>query len=286
MRITLLEALPKITKQQIQQWDNGDERERTEILNNLIQSYTYPPLNEIRDAIDYNLKHYGIDPLKNPFLTTLDNMVSSKLTLKSDMNKQIKRLTDLYRKENINLTNKHLVNKSLYNREDQEFDYTVRLLDTITDKSKLTRFFRDTSDIKIEDLFINGKVGGELKPVAKDSPDGLFATVERWSGEDGENDTTDDYINSLRNNNRNTKTQVKINKSALSAIKDKYRYRTLDQIVKDDPSVKEEGNIIYAIATKHDSNNPNIDDYSSGAFYIYNGGKWNKFDNDLTKSVL
>ena len=290
MRMLLLEFLPNISKQEIQQWEESNETVRNKMLDTIISRYNNKDLKVVKDAIYNNFAQNGINPLTNDFMTLISNI---QFPLKPMHNTLLNRLTELERKENIDLTKDYLTDYSLYDRSEKAFDYTVRLFDTVSTPSKLKRFFKNTEGISIEDLYKDD--GVTIKPVGgvgpnKKSIDTLYGTVEMWSGEDGENDVTDDYIkgkvtNSSQDNN--VKKQYKTNITTLKALKSKYKNMTIDQIEKQEPEVKQDGTIIYAQGLKHNSDGLEADkDFLGNGFYIYNNGKWSKYEDEITRKVV
>ena len=290
MRMLLLEFLPNISKQEMQQWEEANETVRNKMLDIIISRYNNKDLKVVKDAIYNNFAQNGINPLTNDFMTLISNI---QFPLKPMHNTLLNRLTELERKENIDLTKDYLTDYSLYDRSEKAFDYTVRLFDTVSTPSKLKRFFKNTEGINIEDLYKDD--GVTIKPVGgvgpnKKSIDTLYGTVEMWSGEDGENDVTDDYIkgkvtNSSQDNN--VKKQYKTNITTLKALKSKYKNMTIDQIEKQEPEVKQDGTIIYAQGLKHNSDGLEADkDFLGNGFYIYNNGKWSKYEDEITRKVV
>lgn len=290
MRMLLLEFLPNISKQEIQQWEESNETVRNKMLDTIINRYNNKDLKVVKDAIYNNFAENGINPLTNDFMTLISNI---QFPLKPMHNTLLNRLTELERKENIDLTKDYLTDYSLYDRSEKAFDYTVRLFDTVSTPSKLKRFFKNTEGISIEDLYKDD--GVTIKPVGgvgpnKKSIDTLYGTVEMWSGEDGENDVTDDYIKSKVANSsqdNTVKKQYKTNITTLKALKSKYKNMTIDQIEKQEPEVKQDGTIIYAQGLKHKSDGLEPDrDFLGNGFYIYNKGKWSKYEDEITRKVV
>lgn len=91
----------------------------------------------------------------------------------------------------LNLNNDFYRNPSLYNRNDEDFDYTVKTFEIVLDNEKLSTYFKDVSNISVEQLF---DANGNIKPAGIGGPeagfydDTLWNTVESWSGDDSKND--------------------------------------------------------------------------------------------------
>jgi len=89
------------------------------------------------------------------------------------------------------LANPIFRNLSLYDRSEEDFEYTVNIIAVILDEEKLQGYYRDTSNISIEQLY---DADGKVKEAGRGGPekgfygDTIWNTVEGWAGEDGENE--------------------------------------------------------------------------------------------------
>lgn len=192
MKIILLESLPKILKQDILDWNKAAQPEKSKMLDEIIKKYNKPELFNIRSAIKNNFYRHGINPKENPFVNFLDTL-KFKPTKKQDIN--FMRLGDLIVSDHIDITKDYLTKESLYDRNENDFIYTVKLFDIVNDRSKISKYFKDTTHINESELYSDAN-GNEIKPVGKegDDTDTLYGTVEFWSGENGENDTKNDPL--------------------------------------------------------------------------------------------
>ena len=192
MKIILLESLPKILKQDILDWNKATQSEKSNMLDEIIKKYNKPELFNIRPAIKNNFYRHGINPKENPFVNFLDTL-KFKPTKKHDVN--FMRLGDLIVSDHIDITKDYLTKESLYDRNEKDFIYTVKLFDIVNDRSKISKYFKDTTYINESELYLNAD-GNEIKPVGKegDDTDTLYGTVEFWSGENGENDVNNDPL--------------------------------------------------------------------------------------------
>lgn len=192
MKIILLESLPKILKQDILDWNKATQSEKSEMLDEIIEKYNKPELFNIRPAIKNNFYRHGINPKENPFVNFLDTL-KFKPTKKQDVN--FMRLGDLIVSDHIDITKDYLTKESLYDRNEKDFIYTVKLFDIVNDRSKISKYFKDTTDINESELYSDVNAT-EIKPVGKegDDVDTLYGTVEFWSGENGENDINNDPL--------------------------------------------------------------------------------------------
>ena len=187
MKIILLESLPKILKQDILDWNKATQSEKSKMLDEIIKKYNKPELFNIRPAIKNNFYRHGINPKENPFVNFLDTL-KFKPTKKQDVN--FMRLGDLIVSDHIDITKDYLTKESLYDRNEKDFIYTVKLFDIVNDRSKISKYFKDTTNITEADLYLDDSMN-EIKPAGKDGDgiDTLYGTVESWSGEDGKNDS-------------------------------------------------------------------------------------------------
>ena len=82
-------------------------------------------------------------------------------------------------------------NLSLYDRSEEDFEYTVNIIAVVLDEERLQGYYRDTSNISVEQLY---DADGKVKSAGKGGPekgfygDTIWNTVEGWAGEDGENE--------------------------------------------------------------------------------------------------
>lgn len=194
MRFILLEKrLPKVHPDLQKHWETGDKRKREYILDTLIKEYGNPDLNNIKPAIEKSIDDFGIDPEKNEFLNLIGDI---SFSLTKDHNSQFLNLNKLRHELSLDLSQKHFLNPSLYDRSELDFRRTVRLFHHISNPSTLSKYFIDTTDINAEAFYIEGT--DTIKPIGDatgDPAESILATVQSWS-KDGENDvssTSDKY---------------------------------------------------------------------------------------------
>ena len=111
MKIKLLESVPNISAEQVQQFKNSNEEEKIKIIDQIIKDYNNPDLFKIKDAIKYSCFKNGIDPKSNAFMKFIDAIGNSKVNLGGDImvNTYLKRLVDLRNKHSIDfiISKKH-----------------------------------------------------------------------------------------------------------------------------------------------------------------------------------
>lgn len=130
---------------------------------------------------------YGFESERNPLIDILfaitempqiENIVSKLQFLRSECMRKT-------------LSHNIFKNQSLYNRSMEDFEYTVKIFNTVLDEEKLSSYFVDTSVASVEQLFDEN---GNVKPAGLGGPqagfygDTIYNTVESWAGENGEND--------------------------------------------------------------------------------------------------
>lgn len=183
----LLESLPQISTEDIAKWEKASDSTRNNYLNRILNEYGKPDLQNIKPAIKANFSEFGIDPNKNDFIGLLDRLT---FPVTKDLNSYFLQLSKMVVTDSVDLSKDYLAEKSLYDRSLEDFIYTVRLFDTVNQRHKLAKFFKDTTNINEKALYVDGSTT-EIKPVhtTDDGLDSLFGTVESWSGEDGKNDS-------------------------------------------------------------------------------------------------
>lgn len=119
--------------------------------------------------------------------------------LSNDACKNLSHLTTLaFGPLKLDLTQRWLNDEKLFNRTPNEFEYSVNLLNTASDESKLSKYFKDTSNVKFDHLFIGGHVkpagikeqrvlydtaigSDEGNPLPPEEQETLWAVAEVWA---------------------------------------------------------------------------------------------------------
>ena len=68
MKFRLLEAAPNLSKDSIEMWKRGNDKQRGDYTDSIIRLYDKPSLKNIRSAIYRNFDYFGVDRSKNPFM--------------------------------------------------------------------------------------------------------------------------------------------------------------------------------------------------------------------------
>lgn len=186
-----LEAIEKIDNNREIDFDIRSQKVRI-MKNELVSSFQH----EFFNIYDYKLKDILVEILfcnygsgfseKNYILKGL--LKASKELHSDDI---IKKFYYLAYEEHIHCDYPWLANTSLYNRSFEDMKYTVRTLEVVSSEAKLSKFFKDISNISIDQLYDengNIKEAGRGGPEAGFYGDTIFNTVESWSGQNGEND--------------------------------------------------------------------------------------------------
>ena len=178
MRI-ISESLPQISEDTIQKWNKALPAERKKIVQDIIEQYHKPELNNIFAAIYANLDYHGIDPKKNPYIEFLDKL---------DFKPETKDLTNfvalnaLITAGNVDLKHDYLTEKSLYDRSEKDFTYTVNIFETILDRAKLSKYFDNITDISIYPLYDDNN---NILPAGlnKEKGNTIYNVIEEWDKE-------------------------------------------------------------------------------------------------------
>jgi len=195
MRFRLVEKVPSITAQEISKWNSASDKVRGQMATDILQRYDIPAVMNMWHPFRKSLKLFGIDPKQNPFIAFTDKLLSAVPLNKTD-DKLFDILVDMHQKRLIDLNHSYLTDKRLYERNPQEFQYTVNVFETVLDPSRLTRYFKDTSKISVDQLYDKGIIKPAGNESTADNLDTIFGTVESWSGNASENDKSPENGNS------------------------------------------------------------------------------------------
>lgn len=252
MIFRLYESVPNLPDYVEQEFDDASKQEQVEIIKDLIENdYKKPDLYNILDAIYMSCVRSGLDTKSNKFLQLID-----KLNFKIDKEhaKNFYNLVKLSTSSTIDLTRPYLTKPAIYEVDEKDFDYTVKLFDIVNNKSKISKFFNNVDNISEKDLYDEQ---GNIKPVGKEGSgtDTLFGTVESWSQE-GANDKS--------KGSEFVVTASQLNKAKKNPI------RNLEEVPKE---LCREGTLIYVNFLRHRSDRVNFEDEIND-FMIYHDGKW------------
>lgn len=172
--------------QKLQKENMLSEKKEKEFFKDLLTEFM-PNFASYQYKIGMNILFHGI--MNNDFFKLLWDIRDIKV---KNLGHKIDVLTSAYiEKISLNLKHEFYRNPSLYDRSDEDFDYTVRIFETVLDEEKLSTYFKDVMNISVEQLF---DANGNIKPAGVGGPeagfydDTIWNTVESWSGDDSEND--------------------------------------------------------------------------------------------------
>lgn len=193
MRFLLVEDVPRITNDEINKWRTASDAAREDMVDDIIQRYDKPGLQNLKNAMIRNFNYFGIDPSDNEFMTLLDELefIPSQMD-----NANFEVLSDYAQAGRVDLSHDYLRNGSLYDRSRNDFEYTVNAFETVMDPRQLSRYFKDTTYINTEQ-FIDES--GDIKPAGKKGDTGIdtiYGTIEQWSTTDSGKDNTTGEKNS------------------------------------------------------------------------------------------
>lgn len=272
MRI-LKENVPKVSKQEADAYIRADKDQKEKLLNQLLDKWGKPALKNIFDAIMLSTNYAGINPEVNHFLQLCDDL---EFTPNSSHLNKFKKLVPLYNRKSMDLTKDFFKEEALYNVPDDEFEYVVKLFNSVSNPATLSKYFKDTKDISIDALYVNNnKSSGKIKPMGKegDSTDTLIGTVESWSGENGENDIP--IVNSKQ---IYAKSKALPNSGpSIKELEDIYsNMKNVDLNHINNDENKKEGNIVFI----NKKGNTVVN-----SFYKFEDGEWKPFETINTHAV-
>ena len=267
MRFLMFEDFPQITDKDIEKWKTADDKQRGKMVTNIIKSYNQEELDNIRPSIRKSLYRYGIDPDKNPFIPFFDALAETN-NITKDYDNLVSAMIDLAEKGDITVDSgyDYQLHPSLWERTKEDFVYTLKAFDVVSDENKLKRYFKNVDGIDISALM---NEDGSIKPAGSEATSfdegTIFGTIESWSnGGDNDRDIDDKKSKS-----------VKLTQADLNRIRDKYHYTYVANIPKE---LWKEGTVVYVtFMGEHDSNKIDMADWVD-SFVIYQGGKWSKYE--------
>lgn len=215
----LKESIPS-DEQKIAELDvkykQADDEEKDKILQEYLTLFNNPSLNNIADVIKQSIENAGMSPKRNQFMHLLGN-------LDFNISKQHERnFLELFNMSNngrkMRMGAEYLKNKELYDRNLEDFHYTVFVMDATSTSSNLRKYFKNIDNIEVEELFINGDKS-KPKPVGKKPNQGeeldldtLRGVVTSW--EDG-----GDNVASDEEETKKTTKQISKNQDNLKTYK-------------------------------------------------------------------
>lgn len=268
MRFLLLEKIPQITPEEIKKWDTASDRVRGQMGTDIINRFELNPAKNMMHPLRKSFVKFGIDPKTNPFIEFTDKLCQ-KVPLKKTDDVLFNILVDKYTTREVNLDHDYLLDASLYNRTPEEFEYTLFVFETVLNPSQLGKYFKDTKNISVKQLYDGGKIKPAGDESTADDISTLFGTVESWSGESGENDAPQTKGKS-RGQNKET-----IGPREKQRLKKENSFGSLEDVK--NPEVGERVHISAGGLTGPESGysfKDVADMTSQKGFYEYNGTKW------------
>lgn len=130
---------------------------------------------EMFEIIYKSIINDGIDVKTNKFLDYLSSF--DKKTFKNNEDK-FKYIFDATTNNKINLKSNYLKNESLFNRDFNDFKYTINAFELVHNKTKLKQAFYDTSKISDKEFF-NGEAIKDAG-INGESGDTIYNVVDKW----------------------------------------------------------------------------------------------------------
>lgn len=192
MKIQLIEDYRDLlTDKRIKEYSETNKETQRKFVNQIIQEYGNPSLQNIKDVIEDAFRVYGIDPSKNPFVDYFDRV---DFQVDSSMKSNFYKLLDMWKMDLVDLDGQWYTEESLFDRNEKDFEYTVNAFEVANNPKELGKYLKDTTDITIDSLYDEN---GNIKPAgnattAKDT-DTIYGTIESWASNEEGNDNRIKY---------------------------------------------------------------------------------------------
>lgn len=283
------------------EWRTADSKRRETIMSEILQrlgdnEQERKALTALKGAFRASCRLYGIEFSKNPFMGYLQKLVSnSKLKVEAKHDRYLAQLVNMS-ESNISLRNRikatakgnkdasYLLNPSLFYRNPQEFNYTVQIFENVLEPTKLQKFFKDTSNISVDQLYDGKKIKPAGDPNTAADENTLFGQVEMWSGKNGENDagdielsTNDGEAHSQRFDKSSNKKSNSLSPAQLQKIKTSKDTHFTSLKAAEDAGVKD-GQVVYIDFNKDMAVDGISDDNWVDTWMVRKNGKWQKYD--------
>lgn len=312
--IRLLEDMPIFSENQISEYDNLSDKEKDNLIDFYIRNSGNNSLQNIKPTIKYSFDRWGLSPNRNPFL---DYWLRIPFTIKSSYKQNFDDLTQFVNTGKVkNLNSDWYLEESLFNRTPEEFEYTVNAFEVVSDKNILKKYFEDTSNIRISDLYTES---GKIKPAGnsgtKNNTNTIYGQIEEWdnqsdkanSNSNDEDFSLEDVIKNFRIKEENIESVLEnwYNKSNLDRakieecinklnkiftysnykrltnrelydIQDKYEFNSLKEVPQ---RLNRQGQIIFVGLSLYLPGQNSKKDYM-----IYHNGRWVNYNNFI-KSI-
>lgn len=275
MIFMLLEKAPQPSPELIKEWTSADDRTKERIVRQLIQGYSGKSriMAPVIDSFRHACYNFGIDPNKNGFINfydTLSGVIPFNDNVDNCLNELVKcvmngsvKMPQLEGKgQGAEYQRQYLLDPSLYHRNAKDFAYTVKAFELVSNPDKVSRYFKDLSDVSI-DAFYDDK--GNIKPAGSpqtaDDTDTIFGTIESW-GQHGDNE--------IKQHKVSNPSQPRLTKSLL---RNAPKYNTLDEVPYKEC---EDGNVIFVKFLKHNPSGPDLKNDYVNSYYQYYDNAWHK----------
>ena len=188
----LLEKYPYVNADAKDTFEKSNNDGRKRIIAQVISNFSNPNANKLKNSITYGANTWGVSAQgegeTNPFFSFVDKLLNSKVPLNNQVDTYLSHYIDMVKsgvvqdaKGTFNGGADYLFEPSLYQRNKDDFDFTVRAFELLRNPTLAKKYFKDISVLNKEELFTNGKI----KPVGtnKDlsNPNTLRGLFEIWS---------------------------------------------------------------------------------------------------------
>lgn len=191
MRIRLLEDFPVFDEETIKNYSRMNDSEKVQIVDDYIEKSGNNNIRPLKNTIRYTFDRWGIDPDKNDFYNYW-----WKLSF-TPKGKELQNFDDFTQmvsdKEIKNIYKDWFNDETLFDRTPQEFEYTVKAFEIASNPQELRKFFKDTTNIGIEDFYSDdGKIKSAGNSRTADDVNTIYGTIESWSSSSDENSLDND----------------------------------------------------------------------------------------------
>lgn len=186
-RLDLSEYRDKFSRDEFNSYDDKDRiTSAMKTLYNVVGKVGFRYIEPIFNVISESLSRYGFNTTNNGFLWFVIKFAELQpFRINEQMIPLFNKLLDLYANGSITLKEDFLFDESLYKRNENEFEYTVKALKMFSDEDIASKYFYDTSKIS-EDLLWT-KNHSSILPAGINGEDGntIYNVIEKLSAQDG-----------------------------------------------------------------------------------------------------
>ena len=211
-------------------YKGNHEQQLNYIKNNILSKPKYKTLQGIRPVIIQTILDWGPEESKNRFFHFINKIDFPMMGEKNYKNK-MNYLYQLYTQKKLDLNQAYLLNPTLYERNDKEFNVAVRAFELLGNDAEMKKRFRDTSMVNIKEFFN----GDKILPTKE-----ILKIIDGWASNG--NEFTPEERDKLQNNKKNLLYRL--------IISDEYTHDELKEIITQNSGLS--GNELKELLAKFD----------------------------------